>query len=86
MFTASYGFIRLPNPFSCTLTSTPSWGQFVAVIGPLGLTSRNFTFSGSGTGQRYNASRNGVIDTGGGGASYFPGNSAGATATGAQYV
>lgn len=35
---------------------------------------------------RYTASQNAVIYTGGGGATYFPGNSAGGTDTGGQYV
>lgn len=44
-----------------------------------------FVNSGNVTGQRYSASLNGVVDTKGRGASYFPGTSAGATATGGQY-
>jgi hypothetical protein len=45
------------------------------------------TFSGGTiTGVRYAASSNGVIYTNGGGASFFPGNSAGTTSTGGQYV
>ena len=44
------------------------------------------TSSGTFTGPRYNASLNGVIQSNGGGASYFPGNSAGSTATGGQYA
>jgi len=38
------------------------------------------------TGQRYEADSNGVIDTYGGGATYFPGTVAGATTTGGQYI
>lgn len=38
------------------------------------------------TGTRYAASVNGVIDTNGGGASFFPGTIAGTTATGGQYA
>lgn len=37
------------------------------------------------TGTRYNATLNGVIDTNGGGAGFFPGTVAGTTATGGQY-
>ena len=50
------------------------------------ISAYSITFSGSATGQRYNASQNSVINTYGGGASYFPGNAAGATATGGQYA
>lgn len=42
--------------------------------------------SGSFTGPRYSAVGNGVINTNGGGANFFPGNSAGTTATGGQYL
>jgi hypothetical protein len=38
------------------------------------------------TGTRYNAVLNGVIDTNGGGANFFPGTIAGTTATGGQYA
>jgi hypothetical protein len=44
------------------------------------------TFSGSATGSRYTVSGNGVIQTFGAGATAFPGNSAGSTATGGQYL
>jgi hypothetical protein len=44
------------------------------------------TFSGSATGARYSATLNSVINAGGGGATYFPGNSTGSTATGGQYA
>jgi hypothetical protein len=44
------------------------------------------TFTGTVTGRRYNAIGNSVINTFGGGANYFPGNTAGATATGGQYL
>jgi len=45
------------------------------------------TFSGTGaTGTRYSVTGNAVVNTNGGGASYFPGSVAGATATGGQYL
>lgn len=48
--------------------------------------AQGVTFVGSATGPRYNAIINGTIVTGGGGANYFPGNSAGSTSSGGQYV
>lgn len=42
-------------------------------------------FSGSASGKRYEAALNGVIDTGGAGATFLPGDVAGTTATGGQY-
>ena len=44
------------------------------------------TFTGSATGVRYNVSGNSMIETGGGGASFFPGNSGGTAATGGEYA
>jgi hypothetical protein len=44
------------------------------------------TLTGSVTGQRYVASLNGVVTSNGGGASYFPGSTAGSTGTGGQYA
>lgn len=48
----------------------------------------NWSFAGGSgvTGQRYNAALNAIINTGGGGPSFFPGNLAGAVGTGGQYV
>lgn len=45
----------------------------------------NNTSSGTFSGARYSAQLNAVVTTNGGGASYFPGSSAGSTATGGQY-
>jgi hypothetical protein len=41
---------------------------------------------GTATGARYSITANSVINTSGGGASYFPGNSAGSSASGGQYI
>ena len=44
------------------------------------------SITGSATGKRYNVTGNSVINTDGAGATYFPGNVAGTTATGGQYL
>jgi hypothetical protein len=44
------------------------------------------TWTGTYVGQRYTASLNGVVNSSGGGANYFPGNSAGSVFTGGQYA
>lgn len=44
------------------------------------------TFNGTATGQRYRVDQNGVIFTNGGGATFFPGDAAGTTQTGGQYI
>jgi hypothetical protein len=70
-----------------TLTGTPAFSvQFARGTGTAFMAALSITYSGSATGTRYSATTNAVIDTGGGGASYFPGNAAGSTATGGQYA
>lgn len=70
-----------------TLTGTPAFSSGYAVSATSGtITNYSCTFSGSATGVRYAVSLNGAINTLGSGATYFPGNSAGTTATGGQYV
>jgi hypothetical protein len=49
------------------------------------VTSGN-VFSGAATGPRYSANTNGVVNSFGGGATYFPGNAVGVLATGGQYA
>ena len=72
--------------FTVTLTGTPAWGTaFLSVDRQSHASSTAITFSGASTGKRYSATLNSVIETVGSGVSYFPGNSAGTTATGAQY-
>lgn len=50
------------------------------------LTFQNLTWTGTITGKRYEVALNGLIQTYGGGASFFPGSVAGTTATGGQYA
>lgn len=52
----------------------------------LSCSGTTFTLTGTATGARYDVSTNAVIYTAGGGASFFPGNSAGVSATGGQYA
>lgn len=70
-----------------TMVSTPAF-SFAGVYSGLGsvIIADALTFSGSATGVRYSSRENSVIYTNGGGASYFPGNSAGTTLTGGLYV
>jgi hypothetical protein len=58
---------------------------FATLAGQISANAMTFT-GGTITGQRYNASSNSVIFTNAGGASYFPGDVSGATATGGQYT
>lgn len=64
-------------------------GAFAACrrgLGHLHAAGATFANPSNVTGQRYNVAGNGVIWTNGGGASFIPGNSAGATTTGGQYL
>lgn len=70
-----------------TLTGTPNFtGLFAYANRTSTIIIFGQTWSGAATGVRYSAISNGVIETNGGGANYLPGNSAGSTATGGQYV
>jgi len=70
-----------------TLSGTPAFSTAFAEAGQLGVISiYSITYSGSATGPRYTSTENSLIKTFGGGASFFPGNSAGSTATGGLYT
>lgn len=86
MYASTLGSLRIQS-ITITLSGTPAFSSFFAsavVAGAMNVSS--LTFSGTATGKRYDASLNGVINTNGGGASYFPGSTAGSTATGGQYI
>lgn len=84
---ASYGGRIFAISRTCTLTGTPSFSSQFAYSQDLGaIQIISVTFSGSATGSRYSVVGNSVIQTGSAGATYFPGNSAGASATGGQYI
>lgn len=79
------------NTTTCTFTisNTPAWSSafVVATMGSvLQWQASTCTFSGSATGVRYATTTNGLINTSGGASTYFPGDSAGTTATQGQYV
>ncbi len=80
------GRIRVPG-ITATLSGTPAFSsEFASAAAGGGIRANGNTYTGAATGKRYDGTLNGVIDTGGGGANYFPGNAAGTTATGGQYV
>lgn len=83
---AGQGGIIFMEDHTVTLTGTPAFSQSFAHTASGQIASKNVTYSGSATGLRYSVSANGVINTFGGGASVFPGDVAGATATGGQYL
>ena len=71
-----------------TLSGTLNFSTAFAVADRGALLSTNgSTFTGGTiTGKRYDVQTNAVIYTGGAGASHYPGDSAGSTATGGQYA
>lgn len=83
----SGGQIKTTGTPTVTLTGTPNFssGFVTAAVGSV-VDMVGVTFSGPATGSRYVISANAVAYTNGAGATYFPGNSAGSTATGGQYV
>jgi hypothetical protein len=86
MFADTNATIYLSGGITVTLTGTPAFSIFASALKCSVIRAIAITFSGSATGSRYSVVTNAVIDTGGGGANYFPGNSAGSTATGGQYA
>lgn len=70
-----------------TLTGTPAFSTGFVVASNLGsIYAGGTTYSGSATGKRYDATLNATISSNGGGATFFPGNASGTTATGGQYA
>jgi hypothetical protein len=70
-----------------TLIGTPAFtGNFAHANFAGSIIFVTITFSGAATGTRYLANLNGTIFTASGGANYFPGNAAGSTSSGGQYL
>jgi len=85
---AEIGGKIITSGVTCTLSGTLGFSLAFAYANIMGLVSSfpgSFT-GGTISGQRYLSQLNSVIDVWGGGANYFPGSSAGSTATGGQYT
>ena len=80
------GIVRVQAK-TITLTGTPAFSVAFANadLSSTVLVNGN-SFSGSATGARYSATNNAVISSGGAGATYLPGNAAGSTGSGGQYI
>ncbi len=86
IWAAAGGFVQIVNR-TITITGTPAWSAGFMVAGGLSnMLVYGNTYSGSATGVRYVVVGNSVVQTAGGGASYFPGDSAGSTSSGGQYL
>lgn len=73
--------------YTVTLIGTPDLGFGGYVFANLGGVARSdfVVFNGAATGPRFFVQLNGVINSGGGGATFYPGNGSGTIATGGQY-
>jgi len=70
-----------------TISNAPNFGVFAqAIDGFCKLSSATYVNGNTVTGKRFDASANGVVATNGAGPNYFPGNVAGTTGSGGQYV
>lgn len=74
------------NSATVTVSGTPAFTMFAIATFSSTLEVYSTTFTGAATGQRYVASFNAVIYTGGGGANFFPGNAAGSVNNGGVYA
>lgn len=83
------GSININATSVATLTGTPAFSQAFCYAQHCGVFNDSaglLSFSGAATGPRFVTSTNGVIDTDGGGANFFPGSSVGVQTLGGQYV
>ena len=76
------------NGSAVTIIGTPSIGRFAVAQTNASIFANGMTFTGTATGNRYDARSNGVIDTNENpaGVNFFPGNAAGNVSSGGQYV
>jgi hypothetical protein len=80
------GEVLYKTGLTVTLTGTPAFSVAFAQCQLNGIIeASSVTWSGSATGVRYTAATGGGIDTSGGGANYFPGNSAGSATSPGWY-
>lgn len=90
MFVADGGSMRFlqSSPPTLNVIATAGFSQFINVnVGDAHVTYASITGAASVTsGKKYNVIANGVINVDGAGVNYYPGPSAGTTATGGQYV
>lgn len=74
------------NLVTVTLTGTPAIAGAYAVVNDLSYVNYTPVIVGGAAGKRYDVSANGILNVNGGGATYLPGDVAGTTGTGGQYL
>ena len=81
------GGIFYPPNIPIKITGTPTFTTFIDCAGAsIAYIYSNTWTTGSVTGKKFNVITNGVINTTGGGLNYLPGNVAGTSGSGGQYV
>ncbi|MCT9125417.1 hypothetical protein [Cupriavidus gilardii] len=80
------GAINTASGITGAISGSQGFGIFALATGLSQINAAGMTFTGTGSGARYNAQTNSMINTAGGGPNYFPGNVAGAVSTGGLYV
>ncbi len=83
---STYGAQLLTYSKTITLSGTRAFTIFALSQGVSIIDSGSLTFTGTATGSRYQAALNGIINTSGGGANFFPGDAVGTVVTGGQYA
>lgn len=85
MYSALNGGINGGSNLTVTMSGTLAFTTFAQALYGLITTGSNTYTGGTVTGKRYDSSSNAMLSVGGGGASYFPGSTAGTTSTGGLY-
>ena len=83
---ANGGLVFTQNAQTITLTGAPNFSGAFVIADEAKWSGGPFNFIGSATGQRFICQNNGIIQTGGQGPNYFPGNVAGTVSSGGQYT
>jgi len=88
--TAEFGYVTYDGDgITVTLSDTPTFTTFADAEYLASIYAPAITWTGAGAGQKFYVDMNSIIyvnDTTVGGVDYFPGDAAGATATGGQYA
>lgn len=75
------------NPPALTITGTPNFSSAFIVANDLSVVRGKYSsITGTATGSRYIANTNSIVNSGGMGISYYPGNAAGTLNSGSQYA
>lgn len=86
VYSGSGGYVAFADAH-INLAGTPAFSEsFVTATRGGSVDCWGAVFTGGATGTRYLVTANGIIDTGGGGPNYFPGNAAGVQNSGGEYV